>query len=84
MIYNIIQKHNIIINSIEHAKNFIHILAIHYHIEKESSIRLATNFLRFFKNFSRTVEKVLEVSILRVYIGRTNIFRTTKKNGYGC
>jgi hypothetical protein len=42
-------------------------------------IGLARNFLRFFLKFPRTVEKVLEVSILRVYIGGTNIFRRTTK-----
>jgi uncharacterized membrane protein len=44
-----------------------------------SDIGLARKFLRFFKKFLRTVEKVLEVSILRLYKGRTNIFRTTTK-----
>ena len=43
-------------------------------------IRLATKSLRFFLNCSRTFEKVLEVSILRVYKGSVNIFRTIIKS----
>ena len=43
-------------------------------------IRLARKFLRFFLNFPRIVKKVLEVSILWVYKGGTNFFRTITKS----
>ena len=33
----------------------------------------------FFRKFPRKVEEVLEGSVLRIYIGNTNIFRTTIK-----
>ena len=43
-------------------------------------IRLARNFLRFFLKYPRTTEKVLEVSIVRVYKGSTDSFRTKTKS----
>ena len=45
------------------------------HLLSQIFIRLLTKFLRFFFKFSKTFEKVLEISILRVYKGRVNIFR---------
>ena len=37
------------------------------------------NFLDFFRKSPRTVEEVLGASILRVYIGGTDIFQTAIK-----
>ena len=46
----------------------------------EHIIRLATKFLRYFFKCSKTFEKFLEVSILRVYKGSVNTFRVIVKS----
>ena len=42
------------------------------HYKRINSIGLVRNFLRFFRKFPRAAEKVLEYSLLRVYIGGMN------------
>ena len=48
-------------------------------MEENQNIGLVRNFSRFFRKFPGTIEEVLEGSIVRVYIGGTNIFRRTIK-----
>ena len=47
---------------------------------RNQSIGLVKKFWQFFFNFPRTVKKVLEVFILRVYEGSMNFFRTITKS----